>query len=67
MAEIAQLITSIATLIGVGGSIYLSWRNSVKIQAVHEATNGKMDTLIKVVGEAEFAKGVLQQKENDHQ
>ena len=39
-SELAQIITSIATLIGVIVSAVVSLRNGIKIDAVHKSTNG---------------------------
>ena len=38
--QVAQLITSVATLIGVAGSTAVSLRNSKKLEEVHKSTNG---------------------------
>jgi len=62
--ELAQIITSVATLLGVIGSVGVSLRNSRKIKEVHDSTNGKMDALIDEVRQASFAKGVKSQKDN---
>jgi len=43
IGELAQLITSIATLIGVGVGARISWRNSSKLDTVHEMVNGLSD------------------------
>jgi hypothetical protein len=56
--EVAQIITSVATLLGVIGGILVSLRNQKKIEAVHKSTNGKMEELIGVVKKASFAEGV---------
>jgi len=56
--EIAQLMTSAATLLGVIGGIVVSLRNSRKLEDVHQSTDGKMDALITEVRAASFAKGV---------
>jgi len=63
-AEIAQIITSVATLLGVIGGVVVSLRNSRKIEEVHKSTNGKMAALIREVREASFAKGVKSEKDN---
>jgi hypothetical protein len=57
-SEMAQIITSVATLLGVVGGILVSLRNQKKIEAVHTSTNGKMEELIEVVKKASFAEGV---------
>jgi hypothetical protein len=64
-AELAQIITSLATLLGAIAGLVVSLRNSRKIKEVHESTNGKMDALIAEVREASFAKGVLSEKDRD--
>jgi hypothetical protein len=63
--EVAQLITSVATLIGVIGSVGVSLRNSRKLEEVHKSTDGKMEKLISEVRESSFAKGVKQQKDKE--
>jgi len=62
--ELAQIITSIATLIGVLSGVVVSLRNSKKLTQVSESTDGKMDALIKEVREASFAKGVKSERDN---
>ena len=57
-AELAPLITSIATLLGVIINGFISARNGRKLNVVHEAVNGKMEELVKEVRTASFAKGV---------
>lgn len=56
LGALALVITAIASL----GSMLLSWRNSLKIEEVRHATNSMKDELVKVTGEAEHAKGVVQ-------
>ncbi len=46
MGELAQLITSLATLVAACGAVVMSWRNSRKIEAVHIATNSLTDRLV---------------------
>jgi hypothetical protein len=68
MNDIAQIIASIATLVGVLGGIIIQILSSrkqhatlekqnVAIEEVHKSTNGKMDKLLEVTGAAEMAKG----------
>lgn len=68
MNDTAQIITSIATLFGVIGGIFIQVWNSRKqdaasikqelaIKEVHESTNGKMDKLLAVTADSENAKG----------
>lgn len=54
--EIAQLITSIATLIGV-------LRVSRKVEDVHKATNSMKDELVAVTQKEAFAAGQKDEKE----
>jgi autotransporter translocation and assembly factor TamB len=61
--EIAQLITSAATLIGVIVGGVVSLRNSTKIDEVHKSTNGKMDQLVTEVRAASFAAGQKDEKD----
>ncbi len=58
--EIAQIITSIATLLGVAGTIYIGVRNSNKIDVIHEATNSMKDELVTVTKSASRAEGNLE-------
>lgn len=60
MNDIAQIIVAIATLVSAIGALILGVLNRTKIEQVHQATNSKMDSLIKTVGEAEKAKGVIE-------
>jgi hypothetical protein len=64
-SEIAPVITSIATLLGVVINGFISARNGRKLTVVHNAVNGKMEELVKVVEAASFAKGVKAEKEKD--
>lgn len=59
MSEIAQLITSVATLIGVVGGLYLSWRNHKGIEQIHVATNSMKDALVVSTATASRAEGVV--------
>jgi hypothetical protein len=62
--DLAQIITSASTLIGVLWGIRVSSLNTRKIGEVHEAVDGKMDKLVTEVRAASFAKGVKAEKEN---
>jgi hypothetical protein len=64
-AELAPLITSCATLLGVIINGFISARNGRKLTVVHDAVNGKMEELVKVVEAASFAKGVKAEKDKD--
>lgn len=71
-SEVAQIITSIATLIGVMGSMLISMRNGKKmdetkerisetkkkIEEVHQATNGMKDELVASTAKAAQAEGL---------
>ena len=62
-ADIAPIITSIASLIAACGSslaVIMALWNGRKIKEIHEATNGMKDELVKVTGAAKFAEGVLE-------
>jgi hypothetical protein len=50
--------------IAVVGGLFVSLRNSYKIEQVHQSTNGKMDALITEVREASFQKGVKAEQDN---
>jgi hypothetical protein len=64
-AELAPLITSIATLLGVIINGFISARNGRKLKEVHTAVNGKMEELVSEVRSASFAKGVKAEKDKD--
>jgi hypothetical protein len=64
-SEIAPLITSCATLLGVIINGFISARNGRKLNTVHTAVNGKMEQLIKEVRIASYAQGVKAQKDTD--
>jgi hypothetical protein len=64
-AELAPLITSIATLLGVIINGFISARNGRKLKEVHSAVNGKMEELVTEVRSASFAKGEQAQKDKD--
>lgn len=59
--EIAQIITSVAALIGAVGSsaaLVLGVLNRSSIKEVKHATDGLSSTLVKVTGEKEYNRGV---------
>ena len=58
--EIAQLITSIATLVGVVGTLAIGWRNAGKIDDVHTLANGLTAKLVASTATASLAKGNLE-------
>lgn len=69
MGELAQLVTSIATLLGVIGTLVLGWRNTnkiaavdVKVEQVHLATNSLQDKLVASTAKASHAEGVADEK-----
>ena len=64
--EVAQIIASCATLLGVVINGFISARNGRKLSAVHTAVNGKMEELVKEVRESSFAKGEKAEKEKDN-
>jgi hypothetical protein len=53
IGEIGQLLTGLAAAVAAINSL----RNSRKIDAVHESTNGKMDALIELTRSSSFAAG----------
>lgn len=63
MGEAAQLITSIATLLGVGLSIYLALKNQKALGKVREQTNGMLAHMSKQATEAGHAAGVEDERE----
>lgn len=64
MNEIAQIITSIATLVAALSALIVGLRNSRKITEVHASTNGKMEELVSEVRKSSFAAGEKEQKDN---
>ena len=69
VAEVAQLITSIATLIGVLRGLNISLGNAKKIEAQAEnvkkielATNSMKDALVAATAKASHAEGVAEGK-----
>lgn len=62
--DIAMVITSMATFVTALGGFFVSLRNSHKIEAVHEATNSKMDQLLTLTAKASKAEGIAQQRNN---
>lgn len=65
VAEIAPLITSIATLLGVVINSFISLRNGRKLKEVHTAVNGKMEELVTEVRAASFAQGEKAEKDKN--
>ena len=61
--EVAQLITSIATLIGVLRVTRKVAQVDTKVETVHAATNSKMDKLLKLTAEASKAEGVKEEQD----
>jgi hypothetical protein len=62
--ELAQVITSLATLVGVVGSVAVSLRNSRKLDEVHKSTNGlaaRNEAMAQKLGIAEGTAVGLQQ------
>lgn len=54
--DFGQLLTGLASV----GAMVLSWLNRSDIREVKHATNSMKDELVKVTGESEHAKGVIQ-------
>lgn len=66
--EIALIITAVGTstaafVTSVGG-VFISLRNGRKLEAVHSATNGKMNELLDLTAKSSKAEGVLQGEAN---
>jgi hypothetical protein len=60
-ADIAPIITSLASLVAACGSslaVIMGVWNSWKIKEIHAATNGMKAELVRVTGDAKFAEGV---------
>lgn len=57
----AIIVASIISIPGLLGC-WLAYENSGAIQNVHLLMNSKLDLLVKTVGEAERAKGVVEGK-----
>ncbi len=57
--EIAQIITSLATLVAAVGALLVGWRNSARIEAVHVATNSMKDELVDLTAKSSKAEGNL--------
>jgi len=58
--EVAQIITSLATLIAAVGAILIGLRNSTKIEQVHKATNSLTDRLVETTKLEAHAEGLKQ-------
>jgi hypothetical protein len=59
VSELAQLITSLATLIAAVGALIIGLRNSSKIRKVHDATNGLTTKLVALTATSSKAEGNL--------
>lgn len=67
MATIKTFLDSLQQLvviIGMGVTVYLSYRNGAKIQDVHAQINGRMEQLLKVTRESSKAIGVKEGEAN---
>jgi hypothetical protein len=60
--DVALILTALGTLISSLGSVAVSLRNSRKIDAVHDSTNGKMDALLKLTAKSSKAEGTAEEK-----
>lgn len=58
--EIAQIITSLATLAGVIGTIVIGLRNTRKIDVVHQLTDGVTTKLVNLTASSSKAEGNLE-------
>lgn len=63
-SEIALIITALGTFMTSLGSVFVSMRNSRKIDDVHRSTNGKMEELLKLTAKSAKAEGIAQEKAN---
>ncbi len=61
--EVAQIITSLATLVAACGALLVGWRNSTKIEQVHIATNSLTDRLVATTKSEAHAAGVKEEKD----
>ena len=61
--EVAQIITSIATLIAACGAILIGWWNAAKIEEVHKATNSMKDELVAATAKSSKAEGIKEEKD----
>ncbi len=61
--EVAQIITSLATLVAACGAVAMSFRNSRKIEEVHKATNSLTDRLVETTKTEAHAAGVKEEKD----
>ena len=57
--DVVQTIIAVVMIV----SLFIQIRNSIKIEEVHHATNSMKDELVKVTGDAAFAKGVKQEQD----
>jgi hypothetical protein len=62
--DVALIITALGTFMTSLGSVFVSLRNSRKIEQVHQATNSKMDELLALTAKSSRAEGVAEQKAN---
>jgi hypothetical protein len=60
MGDVAQLITAFATLIASIGTLVIGFRNSRKLEIVHQATNGLTSKLVNLTAESAKAEGNLE-------
>ena len=67
IAELAQLITSVATLLGVLVGAYISLRNGRKIATVATATDGMKTELVNLTAKSSKAEGVLAGRAQVHE
>ena len=67
MTEAVQvaILVSIPATIGSIANLILSLKQRVKIDAIHEATNGMQATLIAQTKTISYAEGMAQQREDE--
>lgn len=62
-AEVAQILTALATFVASTGAVVVGIRNSAHIMKVEKATNGMKTELVNEVRQASFAAGEKSEKD----
>ncbi len=62
MSDLASLITSIATLLGVLLSVFLSLRNAISLKVVKTQTNGMLKHIEVMASEKGHAAGIIAER-----
>jgi hypothetical protein len=58
VVEQIDMAIRIMTSLGALGAVVMGVVNSTKIKEIHVSINSRMDQLVRVIGAAEYAKGV---------